>query len=347
MPSSQLLARILELETVLLAGAVVLLMGHSVWLWWYRRRSLPILTWGQQVLSATVEGRPLSDTDLQRLRSLPIRLQTKLLVEVGGDLDGTERERFARLARALGLVSRAEVLCKSRLWWQRLHGVRLLVLWGGGETVVPPLLADPHPEVRAQAAEWSVHYPQASIVDGLLVLLTDPSGICRFVAQHTLLRLQGLTVAPLARYLASAPPDAIEPALQVAAGMAGPDLRPFALGLARHDESPRARGLVAGLLAALGGREETVELVGLLGDSSPIVRAAAARGLGALSYWPSAPKVAGLLRDRAWRVRREAALALRAMGAPGMLFLRRSLTSDDRFAADMARQVLNLPGLAT
>lgn len=344
MPSSHLLVRILALETVLLAGTVVLLIGQAIWLWWHRRRSLPILTWGQQVLSATVEGHPLSDADLRRLRRLPVRLQTKLLVEVGGDLDGTERERFARLARALGLVSRAEVLCRSRLWWRRLHGVRLLVLWGGGETDVPSLLADPHAEVRAQAAEWSVHYPHASIIDGLLALLTDPSGVCRFTAQNTLLRLQGLAVAPLARYLTVAPPHGIETALQVAQGVAGVDLQPLALGLARH-ESPRARVFVAGLLAALGGREETVELVRLLKDPSPVVRAAAARGLGALAYWPSAPQVAALLRDRAWQVRREAGLALRAMGAPGVLFLRRALTSDDRFAADMAQQVLNLPGL--
>jgi len=53
-----------------------------------------------------------------------------------------------------------------------------------------------------------------------------------------------------------------------------------------------------------------------------------------------------LLRDQAWVVRREAALALRAMGAPGTLLLRRALTSDDRFAADMAKQVLGLPGTA-
>jgi hypothetical protein len=36
-------------------------------------------------------------------------------------------------------------------------------------------------------------------------------------------------------------------------------------------------------------------------------------------------------------------LALRAVGSPGILFLRRSLSDYDAFAADMAKQVLDLP----
>jgi hypothetical protein len=46
-------------------------------------------------------------------------------------------------------------------------------------------------------------------------------------------------------------------------------------------------------------------------------------------------------------VRREAALALRAIGAPGALFLRRALKGDDAFAADMAQLVMDLPEAAT
>jgi hypothetical protein len=45
-------------------------------------------------------------------------------------------------------------------------------------------------------------------------------------------------------------------------------------------------------------------------------------------------------------VRREAGLALRALGAPGVLFLRRYLTDNDHFAVEMARQVRDLPGAA-
>jgi HEAT repeat protein len=76
------------------------------------------------------------------------------------------------------------------------------------------------------------------------------------------------------------------------------------------------------------------------------VRAAAAKALGKLGHWPAASSLASLLRDRDWNVRREAGLALRAFGAPGALFLRRSLSDSDPFACDMARQVLDLPETA-
>ena len=75
----------------------------------------------------------------------------------------------------------------------------------------------------------------------------------------------------------------------------------------------------------------------------PEVRAAAAQALGKLRHWPAAAALAALLRDRAWEVRRAAGFALRALGAPGLLFLRRSLQDTDRYAADMARHVLGLP----
>jgi hypothetical protein len=66
-----------------------------------------------------------------------------------------------------------------------------------------------------------------------------------------------------------------------------------------------------------------------------------------MQHWQAASSLANGLRDRTWRVRRESGLALRAIGAPGVLFLRRALKGDDRFAADMAQQVLDLPEAAT
>ena len=82
-------------------------------------------------------------------------------------------------------------------------------------------------------------------------------------------------------------------------------------------------------------------------DRSGGARTAAAKSLGRMQYWRAGSQLAERLRDSAWRVRKEAGLALRAIGAPGTLFLRRATKSDDRFAADMAHQVLDLPAAAT
>jgi hypothetical protein len=65
-----------------------------------------------------------------------------------------------------------------------------------------------------------------------------------------------------------------------------------------------------------------------------------------MQHWQAGSLLAKGLCDSTWRVRRQSALALRALGAPGTLFLRRALKGDDRFAADMAQQILDLPAAA-
>ena len=66
------------------------------------------------------------------------------------------------------------------------------------------------------------------------------------------------------------------------------------------------------------------------------------RALASLGHWPAAARVAALLHDPIWDVRRQAALGLRAIGAPGTIYLRRLRDSDDLVAAAVARYALDL-----
>ncbi len=341
MVSREVLIGVLALEGVLLALVTGLLGGLEAWRWWSGRRERPVLAWGGGVLASSVASRALTDSELRRLRTLPIRLRETLFVELGRTLGHGDRARLAILAADVGLITWAEARCRSRLWWRRLHGVRLLTVLGEGENVVVPMLADRHPEVRAAAALGAGNHPDDRVVLGLLVLLTDPFGLCRFNAQGSLKRLGRTAVDPVARYLVDGPREGWESALMVAMSIAGPPFGPVARVLA-NDRSARVRALATSLLAAIGGPDERDELTRRLGDPEPDVRERAARGLGALAHWPAAAAVAGLLGDPEWRVRRASALALRGMGAPGTLLLRRSISSADRFASDMARHVLDL-----
>ncbi len=185
-------------------------------------------------------------------------------------------------------------------------------------------------------------HPSPEVIDKLLGLLADPSGLCRFTVQDSLIRIGPATVEPLLTFLDSHSGAVLEPALEVALSLADPRFSLPALNLC-DDALPQVRALAASLLGALGGSESVDQLTALLHDSVPQVRAAAASSLGKLRHWPSAKWLAVALRDPAWIVRREAGLALRAMGSPGTLFLRQSLTDYDHFAADMAKQVLGLP----
>jgi hypothetical protein len=67
-----------------------------------------------------------------------------------------------------------------------------------------------------------------------------------------------------------------------------------------------------------------------------------ARALGRIEHWPSAPRLGALLSDGVWEVRSAAGLALRALGAPGELVLRRVAREGDGVARDVALQALDL-----
>jgi len=355
MVSTGLLVTILLLQAGVLIGTLAAFLLHGVWLSWYRRWSQPLVTDARTALVEALVSTPtvsdvevapvLSSEQLQHARRLPMSLQVRLLHDLARNLKGVGRLQLALVAEDLGLLFHAEFQCRSRFWWRRLQGARLLALIGTGDEVMPSLLHDPEPVVRAQVADWATSHPVPEVIAGLFELLEDDESFSRFAVQDALLRMGGFSVEPLIRYIYSHSGRSVEAALVVAIGLADSRFLPAAL-LRCRDASPEVRALAATLVGALGGTEGVEVLIKLLGDPAAQVRAAAARALGKLAHWRAAPTLVTLLRDPYWIVRREAGLALRALGAPGILFLRRALSDRDPFAADMAHQVLDLPETA-
>ena len=324
-----------------LAAIVVAYWLHAGWTALYLRLTARTMERARRALIDVVSGRASRATvaDLHRLSAAQ---KIRLFREFSPSLDGAQRRLLMTAATDLGVLKVAERRARSRRWTRRLQGVRLFTLLGGGEAIVPRLMFDRRPEVRAQAAEWASEHPSEDTIAALLSLLGDDIEFCRFSAKDALLRLGGVAVAPLKEFLMSNSGPAVQEGLEVAAGLAGPYfLEPSLLHC--ESRSPRVRGLAAILIGGIGGAEEIQRLTSMLGDDDPGVRAAAARSLGKLGHWPAAPGLARLLRDRSFAVRREAALALRALGSPGLIYLHRAVLDEDRFAADMARQVLDLP----
>jgi HEAT repeat protein len=339
MISYSLLLRVAVIEAVLLAAASGLLVGYAAWHRWASRRSTARLARARVTLSEILERAERYEEGVAELRALPTRLQIRLLFEFAHTLQ--RAQRLEEVAVALGLVAHAAAQCRSRWWWRRLQGARLLTAVGGGAAAVPALVRDASAVVRAQAAEWIGKHALPRLVDLVIELLDDPVGLVRFAAQDALLRGGGDVVLPLSRYLARAEGRGAEAALRVAIGLADSRFLDSGLALGRR-ESISTRALAAGLVGAIGGEEATGALLAWLSDPAAEVRAAAAAALGKMGHWPAAPLLAGLLRDVSWPVRREAGLALAAVGPPGTLFLRRALGDEDRFASDMARRVLDI-----
>jgi hypothetical protein len=334
-----LLLRVAAIETATVAAASGFLVGYTAWRRRASRRSTLRLARARVTLSEILERAARSEEGITELRALPAHLQIRLLLEFAHTLQ--RERRLGEVARALGQVARAEALCRSSRWWRRLQGARLLTAAGGGDAVVPALARDPSAVVRAQAAEWIGTHGLPACVDVVLNLLEDPVGLVRFAAQDALLRGGSEVIEPLGRYLPRAKGRGAEAALQVAIGLADARFLQPGLALGRNG-SVSTRALAASLAGAIGGEEATKALLAWLSDLAPEVRAAAASALGRMKHWPAAPLLAGLLRDSSWAVRREAGIALAALGAPGTLFLRRALADEDRFAADMARRVLDV-----
>jgi hypothetical protein len=345
MVSEHLLNIIMVIELSLLALAVSSYFLHGLWLRVTSRRRERLSQTARDSLVRLITRGTVNLEDIALVTSLPFEIQSIAFLEISRNLSGTGKERLKFVAQQVGLIDRGRELCRHRRWTRRLRGARILSGLDIPDPLVQTLLADPHPAVRAQAAEWAAAHASPEIVGAMLELLADPATPARFAVQSALLRMGSAIAAPLSVFLETHSGRAAEAGLRVAETIAEPRFLESAMRLSRADD-PAVREAAAKLLGGIGGAESAARLIEILGDDEARVRAASASALGRMRYWQAGSLLAERLRDQRWVVRRDAGLALRALGAAGTLLLRKALKGDDRFAADMAEQVLGLPEAA-
>lgn len=283
-------------------------------------------------------GPPRAPAELLRLDR---RSRLRVVLRAAPTAMGDHLERLRRIAAEAGLAADADRASRSVLWWRRLEAVRLCAALGSRKVAMRRLLADPVVAVRAQAVEWALCDPEPSTIDTLLSLLDDREALCRFAVQDTLIRMGPAVTPSLARYLHGRDGPHAVTGLRIATAIADPDIAPE-LPRFVDDPDPHCRAAALGAVGAIGGADATAAVDAALLDAEPLVREAAARTAAVLGHWAAAPAIAFLLRDGTWEVRRAAGYALRSFGAIGQLYLRRALGDSDRFAADMAHQLLDL-----
>lgn len=304
------------------AGAVFLLVFIHGWVHRLDRMAFEAFT--KRVRPRLLRAIQAQGEDRELLREMEagaVRHRSRLLAQVGAMVRGEERERLMRVAVACGVSAHADRCTRSRRWWRRLSGVRVLVAVGGGKDSVPRLLADPHPLVRSEAARWCGRNPDPENQKRLLNLMDTPTLADRIAVIDALVEIGEPIVLQLARRLPSCSVEGRKAGLTAALGIADPEFVPVALAL-RSDGDPGVRLRVARLLSVLGGEESVEALEELLEDPVPQVRAAAARGLGRLGAWTAAGSLELLLADPLPEPRRDAALALGDLGPPGWILLR-------------------------
>lgn len=274
----------------------------------------------------------------EEVTDLPKRTLLRVLQNLSIDLDGDAQDRVRQLIRTTGLERFIRRRSRARRWRFRVQAAQLCHLVSDPNFDRRRLLEDRHPLVRARAAEVLTMEQATEHLEVLIPLLSNEHTSVRMAAQQAVLTAGSASVPHLIRQLSQGSVDA-HAALEVVANL--PDPRFVAL-LAAHAQSsePRTRALAA---KALGnGASASVELLHrLLGDSDETVRATAIESLARLDAVTSVNALGACLGDSSFLVRRAAGVALDRLGAPGRLVLRRELDSGDRFAADMARQVLD------
>lgn len=102
----------------------------------------------------------------------------------------------------------------------------------------------------------------------------------------------------------------------------------------------RARAIRAVAAVGIETFEELELILEKLNDKEWPVRAVAAKALGQLQLEQSIPGLTRALTDEAWWVRHNAAHSLAMLGTNGLAELRTQTLNPDRFARDIAKQVL-------
>lgn len=284
-------------------------------------------------------GSP-SPAQVRAHQSTPRRFLLGSLQSLAYDVEGIAFERALQLVDAFGLDRDIRRLSRSRKWRKRMRASQLLHLLPASSSVQPSLLKDSHPMVRAYAVAGLTSEALHRWYDLVLLALDSDDRPVHQAAQSALIRSEPTSFHHLEAYLSDQNRPGTQRALEVASRIPDPGIQAMLNArLGAADATTRvlvARGLGLSATRAAG------QILGiLLTDESAAVRAQSATSTGHIGAITHAPTLGRLLGDRSWDVRRSAGLALDQLGPVGTLVLRRSLTAEDPFARDMARQVLH------
>jgi HEAT repeat protein len=324
------------------AGFVALGIVHDALARFRQRRYLR----AQEALADTVIGsEDLAAQAFPALTRLSTRLLMPALVALTTDLGGEATQRLRRIAEATGINHQVRRRSRRRWWrWRhRAQAAQLLCLLPPADPVRLRLLGDHHPVVRARAAETLGPEEALEVASELFGLLGDDNPGVRLAAQQALLRCDGRVIPTLAEFLSDPDAPGLVFGLEIAANLPDPRLDRHVLPYA-GDDDPERRVMVA---VALGnglskGHEADAVIEWLLTDDDPKVRVVAAEAAGRTGSPMLGPPLGTLLGDSVWEVRRAAGQALAQLGPVGRLVLRVHLHDEDRFARDMARQIIDI-----
>ncbi len=281
---------------------------------------------------------------LRDLRGIPPKVMWNVALTVPLHFDDQMSRRMVRIVGATNARRKIERLAGSMFWFRRVRAARLAhVLPQSAADIVERLLRDPSASVQAAALESFSADQVARHTTTILERLSHQSQSVQFTAQQALLRGDGRITEALSNWLETASEELATPGLEVAANLNDPRLVGQISRFATAKD-PQLRKLAARATPA-GALEDDLEFfLPLFNDPDEDVRASVIKSAIRLDADRFVPRIARALTDRAWKVRRTAGQALAQSDNLGELYLRAALDHHDPFAADTARNVLELRG---
>ena len=274
-----------------------------------------------------------------------INRKPKVLQSFARALTGEGARRLQIDAQQAGVTDRIRRMAVRRSWRARTQAAQLLRLLPSTDPVIPALLTDRRQEVRARALDGVDAESLAAHAEIVIAACdaTDPA--TRFAAQQAIIggddRIVGALISAVERAAAgSFSPAGTRTVLAAAAGVLDIGVVDAVASHSWGGDVEQRLYVVAALASGLGDNAES-RLITMAADDEPAVRAAAINAIGRLGEPRHAATIGRFLRDASWDVRRSAGIALVQLGPAGLLVLRSYSHDTDRFARDMANEMLD------
>ncbi len=301
------------------------------------------------MLADRLAGNLDSDGIRETLSSRWIRRHPMVLQSFARVLTGEGMRRLQMDADEAGVTDHIRRMAGRRSWRKRIQAAQLLRYLPSSDPIVRSLLTDRREEVRARALDSLDPEMLARHADLVIHACdaTDPA--TRFAAQQALIGgddrvakalVEAIDLAASGMFSAAG----VRTVLAAAARVLDIDV---ANAVASHQWGGDVEQRLHAVAAMGSGLCEGAEtrLIAMIDDSEPAVRAAAIAAIGRLGDARKAAVIGRSLRDASWDVREAAGIALTRFGPAGLLILRNYTDDTDRFARDMATEMLGRTSL--
>ncbi|HWP81139.1 MAG TPA: HEAT repeat domain-containing protein [Bacteroidota bacterium] len=278
----------------------------------------------------------------KRRRQLHLKALRNVLVDFAQDITGEPAERLLYFFYSFKFVDEEIAFLQSRHWWVRAQAARDLGLLKARRAIAPitAALEDPHPDVRAQAAQSLVAIVG---VGALPTILRVSRNLSRWIALELSVivkKFEHAAVPALLEALHHTDESVVLFCLEMLAEIGFVEAVDHVRVLAESSPHLKIQTKAVEVLGRLGDQRAEKLLLSLVAGPSKPLRMSALRALEKIGLPQATPLLLERVRNAELDEKLTAARALSATGALGVEHLRALIMDDKPLVRSVALQVL-------